>query len=250
MNAATRKRLRELDRAFYDGDSGDEFSATRSAPWAGWGRLLPHLPKGQTLSVLDLACGNGRLYGWLHDLPGKDVRSLGIDQSARLLELATARYPNAAFRRADLLAEGEPCVELFDLVCLFGMLHHVPGRAERVRLVQRAAARCARGGVLALTFWRFDRDPRLARRRLGGRELERHGVAASELDEGDVLLAFGAKGRARYCHLHSDAEIAELAAIAGGEVLARYAADGRGDHLNDYLLVRPGGRDARFPCDE
>src|SRR5262249_52947117 len=129
----------------------------------------------------------------------------------------------------------------FACVCLFGVLHHVPGEDARSGLLHAARSRVAPGGVLAFTLWRFDRDPRAAQRRLSESELDSlAGLPATELEAGDALLRFGERGDAvRYCHLIDDAELARLLASLGLELepLDRFSADGTSGDLNDYLVL-------------
>ena len=47
---------------------------------------------------LDLGCGGGRTSPWLHALAS---RYLGVDYSAKMIEVCRARYPELAFRQGD-----------------------------------------------------------------------------------------------------------------------------------------------------
>ena len=101
MDSATARRLSQLNRDFYR-ERAAEFSSTRSSPWPGWTRLLPHLeatlgavPRGR---ILDLGRGNGRFASWLRSsLDRTSVLVVGADRSLRLL-----REPVAAERRVCL----------------------------------------------------------------------------------------------------------------------------------------------------
>jgi ubiquinone/menaquinone biosynthesis C-methylase UbiE len=48
--------------------------------------------------VLDLGCGGGRTSPWLHALASA---YLGVDYSAKMIEVCRARYPELAFRQGD-----------------------------------------------------------------------------------------------------------------------------------------------------
>ena len=50
----------------------------------------------QGQQVLDLGCGGGRISPWLHALAS---RYLGVDYSAKMIEVCRARYPELAFRQ-------------------------------------------------------------------------------------------------------------------------------------------------------
>jgi hypothetical protein len=127
------------------------------------------------------------------------------------------------------------------LICLLGVLHHVPGRATRQALVSALAAKLAPRGVLALTFWRLPEDPRFASRVV---DLVRYNaraerpIASDQLEPGDTLLRWGDAGAPpRYCHFPDASEVLQLLAATGLRPLERYRADGRGEQLNEYALL-------------
>ncbi len=252
MDEATRARLLQLNRDFYEREA-DAFGATRDHPWPGWQRVLQALPtKTEPLRVLDAGCGNGRFAVCLDDAyPGR-LDYVGVDASPALLAAAARRARGGGkdrtfrFVRADLV-EGPDAIPRgpFDLVVLFGVLHHVPGFETRVRLVARLAERLAEGGRLAATIWRFGADPRVRGRTvpIPSRLTE---IAPESLEPGDELLRWGDSDEVvRYCHFADDCEIDRLlerVRASGLALEARFRSDGRGDALNEYLVWwKPGG---------
>jgi SAM-dependent methyltransferase len=155
--------LRAVNRRFYR-ERASEFSRSRERPWRGWeeilaraGELLPAHPR-----VLDVGCGNGRFARFLEERLGKAFDYCGVDESP--LGLAEARRrladrDNRAFVEADFLEGPLPKGE-FDLLVLFGVLHHVPGRENRIGLLKRLSTLLAPGGLLAFSLWRFAHHPR------------------------------------------------------------------------------------------
>ena len=192
MNEATAIALNALNRDFYR-ESAADFARTRSAPWPGWRELPPLLEDRPGASILDAGCGNGRFASFLRDALGTPFLYCGIDSSAPLLALARralARVPGARLLQADLVLEPPERAlpdERFDLVAAFGLLHHVPGESRRRELIRALAARVAKGGFLALTFWDFAGEPRFARKALAQVPAELSG----QLEPGDVLLRWG-----------------------------------------------------------
>ncbi|MDH5670923.1 MAG: class I SAM-dependent methyltransferase [Myxococcales bacterium] len=238
MEQATRKHLEDLNRRFY-GRHGESFSASRAGPWPSFELALAGLTRPPE-QVLDLGCGNGRL---LSALRGKGRRTLeytGVDLSAELLEIAAARHPEACLLRLDLLSEPGTSGDAlpsgpFDLVAALGLLHHVPGFETRQRLLRRAALRVGPGGVLWVSFWRYDRDPRFATRK---RPPQSAGLEGSELERGDVILGFGQDPEAlRYCHMVDDAEVERLLEPFSAWEHRAFCADGAGGRLNDHWLL-------------
>ena len=259
MNDDTRARLCAINRDFYDRTAA-EFSATRDHPWPGWTRLAGELTPGP-LSVLDAACGNGRFAAFLAEsrqgsAGGLDY--LGLDASEHLLARARARElgEGLRFEHRDLLC-GDDDASLppgpYDLISVFGFLHHVPGFEARRALLTALGDRLAAGGLLAVTVWCFGESERLQGRRMPWQrynESARATVDVTQLEPGDQLLCWGERTTAasgvpavRYCHLADEPEVERLLAAIGGaspglRVSGRYRADGRSGDLNLYLLLR------------
>ena len=245
MNEATVQLLNALNAKFYAAQA-QEFNDTRAHPWAGFTRVLGHVG-APVLSVLDVGCGNARLLPVLRARYGAGLHYLGLDASEPLLALARqrsddadARFLHGDFVRADpahVLPSGA-----YDLVSVFAVLHHVPTEARRLALLRAAVARLAKAGVLAFTLWRFDTDPRFASRCVPPSQARLdagHTLADNDLDAGDYLLRWGSGENAlRYCHFIDEAELGRLLVGVGLTLIERFRADGAGDALNEYLVLR------------
>lgn len=239
MKAQTRQALLALNRRFYD-LRGQAFAATRSQPWSGWVQAHAFFP--DNADVVDLGCGHGRLASFLAEVETRRPRSyLGIDQSVRMLALARAReWPQwVHFEHADVL--GHPLASAMgerkrDVICLFGVLHHVPGLDERLALVDAALSGLRPGGRLIVSLWRFDESPRFATRCLDpaqlGLDLNEH-----DLEPGDRLLGFGSGASPpRYCHFPNEPEVRALITRPHARLLDRYRPSS-GDTLNEYVVL-------------
>ncbi|MDP6981393.1 MAG: class I SAM-dependent methyltransferase [Myxococcota bacterium] len=248
MNAKTREQLIAINRRFYSEVAGD-FDATRNDAWPGWARAIAHaepLP-GQPLHVLDVGCGNGRLVDMLSESRGEVFEYLGVDFSQALLERARSRCAartQIRFETCDVLAPGDDLPRRepgFDLVALFGVLHHVPSAELRRALFERLLERLRPGGVLAVTAWQFGDRERFRARRV---PVETFNAGASEpidpaqLDSGDHLLRFAGAKALRYCNHCSEAELHGLFADLPLRWLDRYTADGKTADLNAYAVVQ------------
>ena len=245
MKKETVEALLAVNRRFYR-ERASEFSRSRERPWSGWGEilaragaLLPEHPR-----VLDVGCGNGRFARFLEERLGRPFDYCGIDESPLGLAEARRRLPTRerlAFVETDFLEGTLPPLpeREFDLVALFGVLHHVPGRENRLRLLTRLSTLLAPGGLLAFSIWRFDRYERFQRKIVPWDEfLSRTGIEIdlSDLEPGDHILTWGdAPPALRFCHAMSDEEEANLARSLPLELVAKFDA---GAEPNRYYVFR------------
>lgn len=247
MDERTRQHLRDINRAFYEREA-QAFASTREHPWPGWTRVLAAVP-AEPLRVLDVGCGNGRLARFLSGPRKLEYR--GIDTSRALVAAAAGQrspaHPGDDVR-FEVRAAEDPPPGPFDLVAVFGLLHHVPAFESRIALLASLGRRLAPDGRLAATFWRFGNDPRFEGRLrgFGG------AVDAAQLERGDHLLLWGDGGRggdegahetdegpARYCHFCDEGELEQVVARLRQEGLAvvdRFRSDGRSGEFNEYLV--------------
>lgn len=236
MDTASRRHLNAINRAFYDAVA-DAFDQTRGRPWPGWERLGPYLPsRPARYRVLDVGCGNGRFGRFLAERwPQTALLYHGVDNNSALLARAAATmaaFPSAQpqFTASDIMEAPLPQGS-YDLVVLFGVMHHVAGAAQRRALMRDLAARVAAGGLLAFACWRFAEQARFMARVAPWPA----GVAR---ETGDYLLDWREGGHAlRYCHYVDDAEHDALIAASGLQHLATYRADGATGDMNCYSVL-------------
>lgn len=185
--------------------------------------------------MLDAGCGNGRFGVFLADRLGREgLGYVGIDSSTALLAKAKAALAgiDAALIERDIVEQPpDESLGRFDLVALFGVLHHIPGVDRRLGLLRKLAERVAPGGLLVFTEWRFleaSAEPRF-------REHIVAWDADVQVEPGDYLLDWrrGEK-MLRYCHHVDDAEHARLVAATGLMSIAEY----RSDAANVYGVLR------------
>jgi tRNA (uracil-5-)-methyltransferase TRM9 len=256
VDQATFIALASINRRFY-GRHAREFGATRHAPWQGWAGVLAGLEglasQAAELRVLDLGCGNGRFLRFLGEHWHGPIDYFGVDLEAPSSFSGDAlERPSGVTAHGyahDFLAEPEPLPRTlagsFDLIALFGVLHHVPSFARRRALLSSLAQRLPPRGLMATTLWQFAHRERFRRRFVPWSDSERVvgiGVSESELEPGDFLLRWGPRGdAARYCHQVTPQEWACLTQGLGLRTVAGYAADGATGDLNEYRLSSPGG---------
>jgi len=240
MKPITIQRLNSINRLFYQ-TTADEFDATRGRPWPGWAEILPYIQRehnGETFSVLDVGCGNGRFGAYLADELKLEIDYHGIDNNPTLLDHAEKTLRDApgmayTLEQRDVVLS-PPEIGEFDLVAAFGLLHHIPGNANRQTFVQQLAQRVRPGGILAFACWRFYDYERFRKRLIDWPE-----DLANEIEAGDYLLDWRRGDVAwRYCHHVDDAEHAQLIRASGLDDIHTYRADGADNQTNQYSLLK------------
>lgn len=122
----------------------------RSAVRDRWLReLVARLPSGAR--VLDLGCGPGVPVA--RELAARGFRVVGVDGSARQIQLARSNVPTAEFVHGDVTAI-ELAPASFDAVAAFYSITHVP-RTEHVALLQQIAVWLRPGGVFVASLGAF-----------------------------------------------------------------------------------------------
>jgi SAM-dependent methyltransferase len=247
MKRETVLALNALNQAFYAAIA-PEWSESRRHPWPGfervWSQARARTPAPARLRVLDVGAGDGRFAAFLaaRRPASEPFDYLGIDASERLLDHARSRALGSGvrFERLDFLVDEHAIPRgPFDLIALFGVLHHVPGCERRRQLLAELAQRVAAGGMLAMTFWLLDRDPRFEKRLRSFADYNLHAtepIDPADLEPGDTLLTWGEQSALRYCHFPDARETEASIAATGLRVLDRFEADGRGDALNEYVV--------------
>lgn len=255
MNEKTRAALLAVNRVFYD-DYAGSFGETRARPWPAWTTLLAE-PAAETetrdrpLRILDVGCGNGR-FGLLASqlIPGPVIYE-GWDQSVGLLDQArerlTSQVAELDLKPVDLGQDPGhwPVTEAtFDVIGMFGVLHHMPGLAFRRRLLEALGRRLAPGGRLWVSWWLLHRTERFSKKTQPWSRLDEDGarsrglsaVDPDELEPGDFLLSWQRDGFGlRYLHFPTDDELAELRDLPGLEPGPPLESDGPTGRENLYL---------------
>ena len=124
-----------------------EFNQSRKMPWKEFNHFLTYVHQGG--QILDLGCGNGRLYDFLRL---KKINYLGIDNNSHLLKLARQNFPEANFKLADMIDFKLPEESLDNIFCI-AAFHHLPGKSSRIKVANKLFHILKPNGVLILTVW-------------------------------------------------------------------------------------------------
>jgi 2-polyprenyl-3-methyl-5-hydroxy-6-metoxy-1,4-benzoquinol methylase len=235
MNHATIEYLNAINCQFYETTAAD-FDQTRGRAWAGWQKLGDYLQA--PLSVLDPGCGNGRFGLFLAETLAGQIDYHGIDSNAQLLRYAQNTLEaieniSATLTEQDIITEALRAEE-YDLVVLFGVIHHIPGAENRKSFMKDLAQHVKSGGILCFAAWRFYEYERFRERLVDWDE-------AIQVEQHDYLLDWRRGEQAlRYCHYVDDAEHQQLIAATGLTEITTYRADGSDNVMNCYTVLRRG----------
>jgi SAM-dependent methyltransferase len=241
-------KLKQLNKKFYT-DIALEFDKSRSRPWKGWDRLFQKdgylvdkfSNKGK-LKILDIGCGNGRFGKFLIDL-GYDIKYTGIDFADELLNVANrqlSEIEDLNLVKADILEfDWEGHIENdFDLIVMFGLLHHIPGLINRKELIQTSERLLHNGGYLIFTVWQAILHRRFKNKRPSDQFInESLGLDTSKFEKGDFILDWQrGKVAYRYSHYSDPKEVNDLISDTSLEKVYEFDSDGKPDNLNKYYI--------------
>ena len=232
--------------------------------------------------VFDLACGNMRFENFA---AGGTLAAKGVDGTSPSADAScpfefygvdscqdlaidarghALRIPNLHFQELDVLdalmklnpAETPDVLfdaPLADISVCFGFMHHVPSCEYRVRVLDALVRQTRPGGIIAISFWEFMNDERMARKAVRAEARAEltppfEGYDSAQFEAGDHLIGWQNDRHAyRYCHHFDDQQITDLVRgvrtfYKSGEVpvreLERFHADGRSGELNRYVILK------------
>lgn len=242
MQQATTKKLITLTNQFYS-QHAKSFSATRQIAWEGWNNLIAFFQL-QNPSILDIGCGNGRFLQFIRDQQ-IHCSYQGVDNNPELIAQAKLMTPNKTIRfiEHDVLNYFLnthtilPNLNNFTVISIFGLVHHIPGKANRLAFIKAALAHLLPSGYLIVSFWQPLNNPdRFTKKQLNPIQFK---LNPDELEDGDLLLGWGTNSdSARYCHSFTNQEIDWYIHQISQQLklVKRFQADGKTNNLNQYVV--------------
>jgi len=123
----------------------------------------------------------------------------------------------------------------FDLIVLFGVLHHVASKKLRNALFSLCRDLVSAQGKIIFTSWQFTHDRRFDKKIVNPEKVK---IQKSELEENDYILDWK-RGvtNYRYCHYTSNKELTELMESSNLHIGDQFFADGKSGKLNLYTIA-------------
>ena len=128
------------------------FSSTRQYLWNDLKPLARFLPQEGTL--LDIGCGNGRLYQMVRN---SQVKYIGIDQSEELIAIAKKQFKDGRFIVQEMSRMSLPAATA-DVIFSIAAFHHLPSKALRLQGLREMKRLLKPGGRIVMLNWNLYSD--------------------------------------------------------------------------------------------
>jgi tRNA (uracil-5-)-methyltransferase TRM9 len=150
MDKQTAEKLIDKTRDDYN-LIAEHFASTRRFNWSDTTEPIKKLGLKKGSYVLDLGCGNARLYELLKIY---NIEYYGIDISDELVKMAKKNVPSGLFEIGDILCT--PYRDnFFDSVISIAVIHHIPTDELREKAMREIYRITKPGGKIMLTAWYF-----------------------------------------------------------------------------------------------
>lgn len=193
------KYLIEKTKDYFD-KNVESFSGSRNQIWPELEELKKYIKTGE--KVLDLGCGNGRLFELFKD---RKVKYIGIDNSKELIKKAREKYGDH-FILSDAF-KLPFSKNSFDVIWAIAFLHHIPSKQLRLKIMQEIKRFLKKDGKVIVTCWNFYQFSYL---RILLKFTFRKLFGLSKLDFKDILLAPKKIKIQRYYHAFTKKELKKL----------------------------------------
>lgn len=137
--------------------SAHKWHHTRRRDWPEFDHITDYinLMDQEYLTILEVWCGDGRLYGYLVEhCPNKQFRYTWVDVSQWLIDLASQHYPNTT-RVCDEMNQYLETVpqQSYDIIIGIASVQHLPNRSEQTLFFHEAYRVLNYDGSLIMTNW-------------------------------------------------------------------------------------------------
>lgn len=236
-----RKQIADSLISKVEGDYNEialEFNQTRSNPWYEFEIYRELVKRGD--KVLDLGCGNGRLFTQLEDF---EISYVGVDVSTKLLDKAKFKFRNKKslstlqFKKGSFLdiPYKRPT---FDKIFCVASFHHIPSREYRLQALANMKNILKKDGLIAISVWNLWQKKYRP-------FIWKSILRMYKYDFADCFIPWSKTGVMRYYHAFSVFEMRHLLREAGyfivEEVMVTKGAvtENFGEAENLIFIIRP-----------
>lgn len=250
MDNQTVNKILKINSDFYI-NQAEQFNLTRNSCWPGWNRLKKYLYSCQKkIDILDVGCGNGRFINFVENNLNSeniDFYYLGIDQSDLLLTIAQENFKpfsNIEFKNVSLLNSSLNTFihKKFNLIVMIAILHHLPGRTNRFRILSESVDLLKDKGFLIISLWKFAECDQQRKKILERKEWSKiTDIQPEQLEQNDYFLSWQKGENIRYCHYFNDQETENIIIYLNKQDLKlaeQFRSDGKNKKLNEYLIFK------------
>ncbi len=230
MKRETVEQLVAINRTFYR-EMATAFSNKRRYAWQGYARLQGCLPD-PCARFLDVGCGDGRLGRYLLEQQ-RIAHYTGVDYSSELMAIGRPQTVGDFYERNLLAPDFLAGLGRFDAIACMATLHHIPGRDNRVRVLQQLSEHLAPHGRMIVTTFQFMSNERQRRKIV---TWESVGIDPAAVEPSDYLMSFRTIG-VRHVNMITAAALDDLLADTDLTVVEQWRSDGKEGDLNLYTVL-------------
>ncbi|MEK7580114.1 MAG: methyltransferase domain-containing protein [Patescibacteria group bacterium] len=191
----------------------NEFSASRFLNWPEV-EILAEEHLRTEMRVLDLGCGNARLYPIVKK---HQAQYLGIDNCKALLKIAKENYPEIDCREGEV-TNLELETNSFDIIFYIAALHHLPSLELKTASLLECFRVLKPGGLLICSVWNLVNPERILEQ---GTQRVKNSKLYAGLGLRDFLIPWKTNDGAiiyRYYYVFTQKELMELLVAAGFKI--------------------------------
>lgn len=184
------------------------FSGSRKELWPEFEELKKYIKDSE--KILDLGCGNGRLFELFQD---KNVKYIGVDSSEKFIQKARGKYGDH-FQVTDILSL--PFFNnYFDSIWSIAVFHHIPSNELHLEVLEELKRVLKKDGRIIMICWHLYQGEYL---KLLLKFTLIKFFKKSRLDYKDILLSPKKMKIQRYYHAFTKKELKKLFQKAGFRV--------------------------------
>ncbi|NCF75333.1 MAG: methyltransferase domain-containing protein [Xanthomonadaceae bacterium] len=243
MDKQTVEKIIALNKNSYE-EIAEHFSITRNYIWKDLKNLVEYMysyykiiptpfSKREAIKVLDVGCGNGRLF---EELENKNIKYFGIDYCEKLIDIARNRYKNSASRAQFAIFDIDNMPfgrNRFDTIFAVAVINHIPSKESQKKVLTKLYQILKPGGIFLMTnwnLWNFNSKKNVFNYNFKKWKMsdkkwkEKYGIDKKEFKFKNIITEWktGEKSSPLYYYVFTKQEIDKLMKEVGFKILNSY----------------------------